>query len=209
MGGSCTWSGWAGMPVVVVASRDPCSPFGTPQSSQTQKPPRQEKPLEILTSSPPGPAVALPAARRPPGESQTLRGQVSAPKRETDVGLWGSPAHGRAARDRWSNLKEDILESASAQHRLTCDCESLWASVFPSANGDRDSDPLPTLKFLEKTSWSYVGSACRGGGPLWGGCSHGRWVVPALHPARVCLPRWARSEMTSLCSQSFRPAVTR
>lgn len=154
--------------------KGPLFPFRHTRSSQTQKPPRQEKPLEILTSSPPGPAVALPAARRPPGESQTLRGQVSVPKRETDTGLWGCPAHARAARDRWSNLKGDILESASAQHRLTRDRESLWASVFPSANGDRDSDPLPTLKFLEKTSWSYVGSACRGGGPLGDGCSHGR-----------------------------------
>lgn len=34
-------------------------------------------------------------------------------------------------------------------------------------------------------------------------------VAPGLHPARACLPRWARSEMTSLFSQSFRPAGTR
>lgn len=41
-----------------------------------------------------------------------------------------------------------------------------------------------------------------GRGPSRGGCSGGR-------PAAVCLPRCARSEMTSLFSQSFRPAVTR
>lgn len=163
-----------------------------------------KKPLDILTSCPPGPAVALPAARRPPGENQTLRGQVSVPKQETDTGLWGSPVHARAARDRWSRLKGDTLDSASAQHRLT----RAGSPFGPPFSHLQLGTVIPTHCPLG-SSWSYMGSACRGGGPLWGSGSHGRWVAPAMHPAWVCLPRWARSEMTSLFSQSFRPAVTR
>lgn len=153
----CLWSWWL--------QGDPVPPAGTLQSSQTREPLRREEPLEILTSCPPGPAVALPAARRRPGESQTLRGPVRVPGRETDTGLWGSPARARAAQDRWSSLKGDTLESASARRMLTCDREFLWASVFPSASGDRDSNPLPTWQFSRRPHGA-MWAQCAGEGRL-------------------------------------------